>query len=146
MDRKQAAEDYWDVAINIAIVAVLAYAVLDVLGIALHDVLLVGGGIGVLVVALLVARGMYLIGSGTDAEYQARAKAADVPGAATGFALLDWLRTADLPFLKRIERRLGRTREQTVHCNACRKVWVHDTRHGRPQCPNCGTDDFDVLG
>jgi hypothetical protein len=58
------------------------------------------------ILALLVARGMWLLGQGTDVEQQARARAGgDVTRA--GWSLLDMAREADLPFVSAIEDRLG---------------------------------------
>lgn len=108
----------------------------------------VGIVVGVIVLAflLLLARGMYLIGSGSDAEYAARSKAADVPFARTGFALLDYARSARLPaVVERLEELLGReTRDRTVRCRSCRHVWVH-AGGGQPVCSNCNSDDVEVL-
>lgn len=57
--------------------------------------------------ALLVARGMMLIGQGGAAEQQARSKAADSAVVDSGWFLLDWLRTAELPTIAYFEEKLG---------------------------------------
>lgn len=109
----------------------------------LYQIAVVGA---VVVLLLLLARGMYLIGTGSDAEYAARAKADDVPFAKTGFGLLDYARSVRLPsVVERLEALLGReTRERTVRCSSCRHVWVHGGG-GMPRCPNCKRDDVEVL-
>jgi len=56
--------------------------------------------------ALLLARGMYLIGSGSDAELEARQKmSGDV--SRTGWATLDSLRNGDVPVVTWLEEKLG---------------------------------------
>lgn len=72
---------------------------MDVATIALY-----GGGV---VLALLLARGMYLIGTGHGAEHQARSKAVDSTVMSTGFALLDGLRNFDHPLIVKAEQILG---------------------------------------
>lgn len=64
--------------------------------------IIVGGGL-----ALLVARGMYLIGQGGEAELQAREKAADSAVVDSGWFVLDWLREVELPTLEWLEKKLG---------------------------------------
>lgn len=96
------------------------------------------GGI-VLVIALLVARGMYVMGTGSDAEFAARQKAADSQVIGSGFFLLDWARTADLPYLGE-----GKTR-QRYRCSSCRHTWTDDRRSGWPPCPNCGDEQPEVV-
>lgn len=89
--------------------------------------------------ALLLARGMYLIGQGTDAEFDARAKAADSTIIGSGFFLLDWLRTASLPFLGE-----GET-QRTYRCGNCRHTFQSTQRAGWPACPNCGDEKPEVI-
>lgn len=61
----------------------------------------------VLVLAAFIARGMYLIGQGSDAELAARSKATDSRVVDSGWFLLDWLRDWDSPTLEYIEDKLG---------------------------------------
>lgn len=95
--------------------------------------------IPVAILALLLARGMYLIGEGTDVEFDARQKAADSNVVATGFGLLDLLRSADLPVL-------GEGRNSEVYrCPSCRHTWEHTGMSGWPDCPNCGHEKTESL-
>jgi len=98
--------------------------------------------VGALAIALLVARGMYLIGSGSEAEFEARQQLNGVVGS-SGWALLDGLRNAELPTVDRALELLGReNRVQQVrvfHCLQCRHEWTH-RGGGWPSCPNCGTE------
>jgi len=58
------------------------------------------------IIALLLARGMYLIGTDSDAEIEARQKmSGDVSN--SGWMLLDKLRHGDLPLVSWIEEKLG---------------------------------------
>lgn len=66
-------------------------------------------GIAALVVALLLllARGAYLIGSGSKAEQRVRMQAHGSQTLRAGFQLLDGLRNAEIPIVSALERRLG---------------------------------------
>lgn len=108
--------------------------------------MLVGGGIA-LVLALLVARGMYVIGSGSDAEFEARNRVNPAGIGSQGFHLLDRLRNGPVPLVSWIENKLGidGTRAQQrgpsvtkfKECPTCgsRKA----IRNGLEECPECGT-------
>ena len=62
----------------------------------------------VLLVALLVARGMWVIGSGSAAEHDARDRLDGTVGE-TGWNTLDFLRTVEhLPGVSWVEEKLGR--------------------------------------
>jgi len=56
--------------------------------------------------ALLLARGMYLIGSGSDAELEARQRMSGSTSR-TGWATLDSLRDGDVPVVSWLEEKLG---------------------------------------
>lgn len=63
------------------------------------------GTVGVLVL-LLLARGMYLIGTGSEAEMEARR---EMSGSVSnsGWMTLDALRSGDLPVVSTVEEKLG---------------------------------------
>lgn len=73
--------------------------------------LLVAGAAVLLALALLVARGMYVIGSGSEAELEAR-KRMDGRTARTGWNALWLLRTGRLPIVSTIEEKLGWTPDE----------------------------------
>lgn len=68
--------------------------------------LLWGVVVALAILALLVARGMWLLGRESDAEQQARAMS-DSHVSRIGWNLLDRLQTADLPLVSSLEERLG---------------------------------------
>lgn len=75
----------------------------------MNTLLIVGGGI-VLVIALLVARGVYLIGRGSDAEMAAREQSAEqLPDtlSSNGWLFIDWLQEGEIPLVSYLENRLG---------------------------------------
>lgn len=94
--------------------------------------MLIGVGIVGLAVALLVARGVYLIGRGTEAEHQARMTSAQSMTVSTGWALLDMLRTGNVPLVGWIEERLGWNQDAKT------KTVVKHTR--------CGSTDVTKRG
>lgn len=103
---------------------------------------------GVLVVlALFVARGVYLIGSGADVEYEARDKASGNTVATSGFALLDTLRHGEVPLVSQVEALLGRDgdAEQRARCQECRHVWLSGQPTSQPICPNCGSEETRLV-
>jgi rRNA maturation endonuclease Nob1 len=102
-------------------------------------VIWIGGAIALLL-ALLVARGAYLLGRGTDAEYDARDKLSGSATATTGFTLLDVLRFGKLPIVSKIEERVGRktTSGDRARCRDCRHVWLSGQPTSQPVCPSCG--------
>lgn len=102
------------------------------------DVLLGGLALLVFIVVALTAYGTWLIGQGSDAEFQARQKSADSQIFGSGFFLLDWARTATLPVLGE-----GKTRRR-YQCPSCRHTWTDDRRSGWPPCPNCGHEKTEV--
>jgi uncharacterized membrane protein YagU involved in acid resistance len=59
------------------------------------------------IVAGLLARGMYLIGQGSEVEMEVRSKATDSNIVNSGWMILDWLRNWDSPTLQYIESKLG---------------------------------------
>lgn len=65
---------------------------------------LYGGGI---LLALFLARGVYLIGKGREVEHQARSKSINSSVLATGWMLLDSLRNFDHPLIVKAEQLLG---------------------------------------
>jgi hypothetical protein len=65
-------------------------------------------GVVAVVFALLVARGMWVIGTGSDAEHDARDRLDGTVGE-SGWNTLDWLRTAEhLPGVSWLEEKLDR--------------------------------------
>lgn len=110
------------------------------------DLIIVVVGVLAITIGVLVARGMWLIGQGTDAEFEARSRSTDIPFGGTGFALLDSLRTGDLPIISRIEKLLGReVRDRTARCRSCRNVWIHPGNGGTPVCPECGCEEVKLT-
>lgn len=75
--------------------------------------LLLAVGMMLLALALLVARGAYLIGNGTEAELEAR-KRMDSHTSRTGWNLLWRLRNGRVPIVSAIEEKLGWNREDEV--------------------------------
>jgi len=73
--------------------------------------LLVAGAAVLLALALLVARGVYLIGSGSEAELEARQRM-DSHTARNGWNILWRLRTGRLPIVSTIEHTLGWNRDE----------------------------------
>lgn len=71
------------------------------------DLLLILAAGIVAVLALLVARGMYLIGQGSDTELDARTKMSQDTLGSTGWSFLDMLRTTDFGPVVWLEDRLG---------------------------------------
>lgn len=62
-------------------------------------------GIALMIFALLLARGMWVIGSGSSAETAARERM-DSGTATAGWSFLDWLREAELPGVTWLESKL----------------------------------------
>lgn len=60
-----------------------------------------------LIVAALLARGMYLIGSRSNAELEARSLSTGNNVLSTGWVILDGLRTTSHPAIRFIESKLG---------------------------------------
>ena len=79
--------------------------------------LLLAVGVLLIALALLVARGAYLIGNGTDAELEAR-KRMDNHTARTGWNFLWRLRNGRVPIVSTIEEKLGWKREDEVDDDA----------------------------
>lgn len=67
--------------------------------------------VAIATLALLLARGMYLIGTGSEAELEARDRM-DGTTATTGWMTLDRLRTGDVPIVSTIEEKLGINEEE----------------------------------
>lgn len=74
-------------------------------------ILKIAAVIGV-VLLLLVARGVYLIGRGTETEQTAREEL-DGEVTTNGWLLLDWLQEGEIPLVSWIEERLGINQEDT---------------------------------
>lgn len=71
---------------------------------------------------ILLARGMMLIGIGSDAEHTARLRTQKSDIANAGWLTLDMLRTSDNALLTRLDQLLGRdtTTTETIHIhNRC---------------------------
>jgi len=112
------------------------------------DLLLYAIGGVVLVIALLVARGAWLIGQGTEAEMEARDRTnGGVSG--TGWAFLDALQSGNIPVVSWIETKLGWAddgsddvygvpQSQLRPCPECGSKKA--LREQRPTCPDCGGD------
>jgi hypothetical protein len=75
------------------------------------DVVVLSLGAVGLVFALLLARGMFLIGRGTDAEEQARVLSSGRVSS-TGWMTLDALRDANIPVVVLLEQKLEELRER----------------------------------
>jgi len=109
------------------------------------DLLLYAVGAVVLIVALLAARGAYLIGQGSDAELEAREKTSGTVGT-TGWSLLDALQSGNIPVVSWIERKIGwADDEEDVQkvpqaalkpCEDCGSK--AGLRSGVDTCPECG--------
>lgn len=91
-------------------------------------IMAVVGGVVVLIL-LLAARGAYLIGQGTDAEFEARSKSSGSSVLSTGWAALDTART------------YGKDEQQAYRCPDCRHAWTDENGTGWPACPNCGNEE-----
>lgn len=74
-------------------------------------ILKIAAVIGV-VLLLLVARGVYLIGRGTETDQAAREEL-DGEVAANGWLLLDWLQEGEIPLVSTLEDWLGINQEDT---------------------------------
>lgn len=74
-------------------------------------ILKIAAVIGV-VLLLLVARGVYLLGRGTETEQAARDEL-DGEVAANGWLVLDWLQEGDIPLVSTLEERLGINQTET---------------------------------
>lgn len=75
----------------------------------MSTLLYIVGGIA-LILALLVARGMYLLGRDTEVEQAARARSSGGVSS-SGWLLLDRLQTGNVPIVSSIEARLGWDRD-----------------------------------
>lgn len=110
------------------------------------DLLYYAGIAVVLIIALLAARGAWLIGQGTEAELQAREKTSTNTAAVTGWSLLDALQAGDIPVVSWIERKLGLADEEDdvqqvpqaalKPCEDCGSR--AGLRSGVDTCPECG--------
>lgn len=63
--------------------------------------------VSVALLAILVARGLYIIGRGSEAEMNARAMSADSTVATSGWGVLDSLRQRPMPRVAALEAWLG---------------------------------------
>lgn len=112
------------------------------------DIILYAVGGVVLIIALLAARGAYLIGQGSDAELQAREMASGSTTATTGWSLLDALQSGNIPVVSWIEHKLGwadgdRNAQQVPQAalKACEDCGSKaGLRSGVDTCPDCGGD------
>lgn len=77
------------------------------------DVVVILGVVG-LVFVLLLARGAYLLGRGTDAEHRAR-ELSSGRVSSTGWMTLDSLQDANLPVVTSLEAKLKELRERRQH-------------------------------
>ena len=84
-----------------------------------------------LLLALAIARGMYLIGSGSEAEHQARSTSVGNDVLGSGWMILDSLRSSSHPAILYIESKLG------IDSNAGDQSW----RHNR-----CGSTNVEKWG
>lgn len=76
----------------------------------------------ILIIAAFLARGVYVIGQGSDAELQARSASTGSTVMGSGWMLLDSLRSMQLPALSGLESRLGIDSEpgdKVVRHNRC---------------------------
>lgn len=64
------------------------------------------------VLLLLIARGVYLIGRGTEPEQAAREELDGEVGA-NGWLLLDWLQEGEIPLVSTLEEWLGINQDET---------------------------------
>ncbi len=112
------------------------------------DLVLYGIGAAVLIIALLVARGMWLIGQGTDAEMQAREKTSGTVGT-TGWSFLDALQSGNLPIVSWLESKLGLADDDNTEVQGVPQSQLRPCpdcgsrkalREQRPACPDCGGD------
>lgn len=71
------------------------------------DPLVIGVLAVVAILALLVARGMWLLGRGSEAEQAAREKTGGSAVASSGWTMLDGLQHGEVPIVSDIEERLG---------------------------------------
>jgi hypothetical protein len=101
-------------------------------------------GVGLLV-ALLAARGAWLIGQGSEAEMQAREMSGTSTTATTGWSLLDGLQSGNIPVISTIEQWLGWADEDEAQdvpqaalkpCEDCGSR--AGLRSGVDTCPECG--------
>lgn len=102
-------------------------------------------GIGLLF-ALAIARGMYLIGSGCEAEHQARSTSVGNDVLGSGWMILDSLRSSSHPAILFIESKLGidtKAGDQLWRHNRCGSTNV-EKRGTSWYCYNCDQQTSDV--